>query len=264
MNPEIFGGGPGMRPNESQKCNRRVMVAAHGEAMRFADDAFGWLGMTEAAGAALRSALAAPRGLILFAGPDGSGRADTLAAARDEAPAAVAAAELRDSRSAGAAFRAAASQLVLAPIRAGQAVGAITRLREWRIDPFTIAWTLRLVLAQLLARRLCPDCRAPAQAGANVSALLGFDPGTFVYVPRGCAGCGGEGYRGRIGLFEVLPIEGAIRRLVGMDGDEAVIASHAYRDRASLGSVARLMVREGLIGAEEAAFLARTPVRELV
>jgi general secretion pathway protein E len=232
--------------------------------MRFADDAFGRLGMTEAAHVPLREALAVRQGLILVAGPDGSGRSATLEAARGEAPEALIAGEIKDRASAEAAVRAASSDLVLATVQAGQAVGAISRLRDYRIDPFTIAATLRLVIAQRLARRLCPECREPAEAGANVSALLGFDPGTFVYVPRGCRNCAGNGYRGRIGLFEALPVEGAIRRLIGMGGDEAVIASHAYRDRPNLSGAARAMVRHGLIGAEEAVFLSRTPVRELV
>lgn len=232
--------------------------------MRFADDALGRLGMTEAASAPFREALAARQGLILVAGPDGSGRSATIDAALGEAPGAMIAGEICDRASAEAAVRAASSHLVLATVQAGHAVGAITRLRDYRIDPFTIAATLRLVIAQRLARRLCPQCREPEQASGNVSALLGFDPGTFVYVPRGCRSCEGSGYRGRIGLYEALPVEGAIRRLVGMDGDEAVIASHAFRDRPNLSGGARFMVRQGLIGAEEAVFLSRTPVRELV
>jgi general secretion pathway protein E len=232
--------------------------------MRFADDAFGRLGMTEGASAPFRKALAARRGLVLVAGPEGSGRSATIEAVHGEAPGAVIAGEICDRAGAEAAVRASSSRLVLAPIQAGHAVGAITRLRDFRIDPFTIAATLRLVIAQRLARRLCADCRAPAQADGNVSALLGFDPGTFVYEPRGCERCEGSGYRGRIGLFEAVPVEGVIRRLIGMDGDEAVIASHAFRDRPSLSGAARFMVRQGLIGAEEAVFLSRTPVRELI
>jgi general secretion pathway protein E len=238
-----------------------------GGAMRFADDAFGRLGMTEATRAPLRAALAARRGLILVAGPDGSGRSATLDAALGEAPEAMIVGEICDRAGAEAAVRAASSRLVLAAIQAGHAVGAISRLREYRIDPLIIAAGLRLAIAQRLARRLCPECREPQQADGNVSALLGFDPGTFVYVPRGCRGCrgcAGSGYRGRIGLFEALPVEGAIRRLIGMDGDEAVIASHAFRDRPSLSGAARAMVRQGLIAAEEAVFLSRTPMRELV
>jgi len=231
--------------------------------MRFADDGFGRLGMTEAASAALREALAAPHGLILIAGPPESGRSETIEAARGESPRAMVGEEVRDPRSALAALRAAASRLVLAPVQAGHAIGAITLLKGLRIGPFTIAATLRLVIAQRLARRLCPECRAPEQAGANVSALLGFDPGTFVYVPRGCATCEGSGYRGRIGLFEALRLDGAIRGLIGMDGDEAVIASHAFRGSPNLSGTARAMVRQGLIGAEEALFLSRAPVREL-
>jgi len=232
--------------------------------MRFADDAFGRLGMTEGAIAPLRSALAAGHGLILIAGPDRSGRSTTIDAALAEAPEAIIAGDIADRGSAEEAVRAASSRLVLAAIQAGHAVGAISRLRDYRIDPFTIAATLRLVIAQRLARRLCPQCREPEQAGSNISAMLGFDPGTFVYVPHGCGACAGSGYRGRIGLFEALPVEGAIRRLVGMDGDEAVIASHAFRDRPNLGAAARFMVRQGLIAADDAVPLSRTPVRELV
>jgi general secretion pathway protein E len=230
--------------------------------MSFADEAFA--GMTEATRAILGAALAASRGLVLVAGPAESGRSATLEAARRESPGAAIAAEIRDSASAGKAVRAAGSRLVLAPIQAGHAVAAVSRLRELRVDPFTIVANLRLVVAQRLARRLCPACREPVQAGANVSALLGFDPGTFVYVPRGCAACGGSGYRAGIVLYEALPVQGAIRRLIGMDCDEAVIASHAFRDRPNLSGAARAMVRQGLIGAEEAVFLTRTPVRELV
>ena len=232
--------------------------------MRPEDDPFARLGMLEATRALFREALAAPDGLVLVAGPRGSGRAATLEAAGAAAPAALIAAEIRDRRSAEAAIRAAAARLVLAPVEAGQAVAAINRLRSYRIEPALIAERLRLAMAQRLARRLCPSCRAPVQAGANVSALLGFDPGTFVYAPRGCGGCEGEGYRERIGLFEAVPIEGAIRRLIAIDGDEAVIASHAFRDRPDLGGAARAMVRQGLVGAEEAVLLSRTPVRELV
>ena len=232
--------------------------------MRFADDAFGRLGMTAEVSIPLREALASRHGLLLVAGPNESGRSSTLEAALGETQEAMIFGEIRDRAGAEAAVRAAASRLVLAPIQAGHAVGAISRLRDYRIDPFTIAANLRLAIAQRLARRLCPQCREPEQADGNVSALLGFDPGTFVYVPRGCRACEGSGYSGRIGLFEALPVEGAVRRLIGIGGDEAVIASHAFRDRPTLSGAARAMVRQGLIGAEEAVFLSRTPVRELV
>jgi general secretion pathway protein E len=232
--------------------------------MRFADDSFGRLGMAEATRGLLRDALAAGQGLIIFAGPRGSGRSATLSAALDDAPEAMIADEIRDAESAEAAMRAAASRLVFAPILAGHAVGVISRLRDCRIDPLAIAARLKLVIAQRLMRRLCPECRAPEQACSSVSALLGFDPGTFVYVPRGCGFCDGKGHLGRIGLFEALPVDGAIRHLIAMDGDEAVIASHAFRDRPNLSGAARILVRDGLIGAEEAVSLSRTPVRELV
>ena len=232
--------------------------------MRFADDSFGRLGMADAVRTPLMEALGAPNGLILIAGPVDSGRNATIEAALDTAEAAVAAPEICNRASAEAAIHMASAQLVLAPIEARHAVGVLTRLREYRIDPASIAASLRLVLAQRSARRLCRECRVPEQADGNVSALLGFDPGTFVYVPRGCRNCDSSGYRDRIGIFEALPVEDAIRRLIAMGGDESLIASHAFRDRPSLNGAARMMVRQGLIAAEDAVALSRTPVRELV
>jgi general secretion pathway protein E len=232
--------------------------------MRFADDAFGRLGLSEEASGPLREALSAGDGVILVAGPAGSGRGATLDAALGAAPDSLIVEEINDRATAERAIAAASTRLVLAAIQADHAVGAISRLRDLRIEPFSIAARLRLVVAQRSARRLCPDCRTPEQAGSNLSARLGFDPGTFVYAPRGCESCDGSGYRGRIGLFEALPVDVAIGRLIGMDGDEAVIASHAFRERPNLSGVARAMVRHGLIGAEEAIHHTRTPVRELV
>lgn len=233
-------------------------------AMVYADDSFGRLGMAEPVSAPLRDALRGPSGLILVAGPANSGRNTTIDAAAAAARDALVASEICDRASAEEAIRMASSRLVLAPIDARHAVGVLTRLREYRIDPLSIAASLRLITAQRSARRLCPDCRVPEQADGNVSALLGFDPGTFIYAPRGCRNCEGSGYRDHVGIFEALPVEDPIRRLIAMGGDESLIASHAFRDRPSLSGAARLMARQGLIAAEDAVALSRTPVRALL
>src|SRR3546814_5703554 len=81
------------------------------------------------------------------------------------------------------------------------AVGAITRMRDMRVEPFLLASTLRAVIAQRLVRRLCQHCHEAVQADKSASALLGFDPGTIIYRALGCDACSGTGYKGRIGVF---------------------------------------------------------------
>ncbi|HEY1144996.1 MAG TPA: ATPase, T2SS/T4P/T4SS family, partial [Allosphingosinicella sp.] len=147
--------------------------------------------------------------------------------------------------------------LVLSTVHTNDAVGAITRMRDMKIEPFLLASTLRAVIAQRLVRRLCPSCREPVQASGSVSALLGFDSGTVIYEARGCPDCGNTGYKGRIGVFEAVRIDDAIRRLINSGGDEAVIASHAFRHAPNLGSAARALVREGVTTAEEAVRISR-------
>jgi general secretion pathway protein E len=166
--------------------------------------------------------------------------------------------EIRDRETAEIAVQAALTgHLVLSTVHTNDAVGAITRLRDMKIEPFLIASTLRAVIAQRLVRRLCPECRVPVQASGSVSALLGFETGTVVHEARGCAACNNSGYKGRIGLFEAVKVDDAIRRLINGGGDEAVIASHAFRDSPNLAAAARAMVREGVTSPEEAVRVSR-------
>jgi general secretion pathway protein E len=258
------------------------------------------LGMRQSLVAALRPALARG-GLVLVAGPPGSGRSTTLRALLDHATgkarrqmvaepaggapipgaiqieanaqcamadilraslhhdADVVMADALDDRAAAAAAVEAAQRgvLVLAAVPASDAVGAIRRMREWRIEPFHLASTLNVVLAQRLVRRLCPECREPVQAQGSVSALLGFDRGAIVYAPSGCAACGDSGYAGQIAVFEAIHADPAMRRLINDGGDEAILASHAYVRAPNLGSAARTLVREGVTTPEEAVRISR-------
>ncbi|MEP9357389.1 ATPase, T2SS/T4P/T4SS family [Sphingomonas sp. KR3-1] len=234
-------------------------------------------------------------GLVLVAGPEGSGRSTTIAtllghfagsprhiaaigtlpvdgvtrieglagaaavrAALEQDPDVIALDRL-DGREAAAAAAEAAEEghLVLAAIDAPDAVSAIRRMRDWRVEPFRLASTIAATLAQRLVRRLCPDCRRPVQANGSVSALLGFDSGAIVYAPVGCESCEGSGFAGQTGVFEAIVADGAIRRLINDGGDEAILARHAFLRAPNLGSAARALVREGLTTPDEAVRISR-------
>jgi general secretion pathway protein E len=173
-------------------------------------------------------------------------------------PDAVMIGDLRDRETAEMAVQAAlAGHLLLAAVDAPDAVGAITRLRAMKVEPFLLASTLRAVIAQRLVRRLCRACRAPVQAGKSASALLGFDPGTVIHGPVGCVDCGQTGYHGRIGVFEAIRVDETVRRMIHDGGDESLIARHAFLNAPNLGAAARALVRAGEIGAEDAIRVSR-------
>ena len=154
--------------------------------------------------------------------------------------------EIRDRETADIAVQAALTgHLVLSTVHTNDSVGAITRLRDMKVEPFLIASTVRAVLAQRLVRRLCPECRKPVAAEGSLSSLLGIAAGTTVYEPGGCAACGGSGYKGRVGLFEAVRVDDAIRRLINAGGDEVAIAAHAFRDSPTLAGAARQLVLDG-------------------
>jgi general secretion pathway protein E len=166
--------------------------------------------------------------------------------------------EIRDRETADIAVQASLTgHLVQSTVHTNDAVGAITRLRDMKIEPFLLASTLRAVIAQRLVRRLCPACRQPVQASPSVAALLGFEPGATIYEARGCSECSNTGYRGRIGVFEAVRVDETIRRLINAGGDEAVISSHAFRTMPNLGAAARNLVHEGVTTAEEAVRISR-------
>ncbi len=161
--------------------------------------------------------------------------------------------EIRDRETAEIAVQASLTgHLVLSTVHTNDAVGAITRMRDMKVEPFLLASTLRAVIAQRLVRRLCPDCRAPVEAEPAVAALIGLPAGTPIYHPVGCATCGGTGFKGRIGVFESIRIDDTLRRMINEGGDETAIARHAFRAAPSLSVSARDLVRSGETTVEEA------------
>ena len=166
--------------------------------------------------------------------------------------------EIRDRETADIAVQASLTgHLVLSTVHTNDAVGAITRLKDLKVEPFLLASTLRAVVAQRLVRRLCPDCREPVQADQKVAALLGIDAGSVVWRAAGCDSCGQTGFKGRAGVFEAVRIDDTIRRYIYDGGDEAMIARHAFLRAPTLAGAARAMVAGGLTTPEEAIRVAR-------
>ncbi|HEX8856724.1 MAG TPA: ATPase, T2SS/T4P/T4SS family [Thermoleophilaceae bacterium] len=124
--------------------------------------------------------------------------------------------EVRDRETAQIAVEAALTgHLVLSTLHTNDAPAAITRLIEMGIEPFLVASSLDCVVAQRLARTLC-ECRQPVELSAASLKEAGFNATKKVssYEPGGCNRCGGTGYKGRIGLYEVMPVTREIRQLV--------------------------------------------------
>ena len=141
--------------------------------------------------------------------------------------------EIRDEETAQIAVRAAMTgHLVLSTLHTQTAAAAIQRLTEMGIEPGLLGSTLTCLIAQRLVRRICPDCRETHGASAEELAALGrsAEPGRLLARGAGCTACGGTGYRGRVGLFEVLSMSETIRTLVAEGASNAAIHNAAVAE----------------------------------
>lgn len=127
--------------------------------------------------------------------------------------------EIRDNETAEIAVKASLTgHLVLSTLHTNDAPQAITRLVEMGIDPYLVATSLILVCAQRLVRRICGECKEQIEVNPKLLRSLGFKDeeleGLRVFRGRGCRACGNTGYKGRVGLFEVMPLTDPLRDLV--------------------------------------------------
>ncbi len=131
--------------------------------------------------------------------------------------------EIRDGETADIGIKASLTgHLVLSTLHTNSAVSAITRMTDMQVAPYLAGATLRLVVAQRLVRRLCPECRVPTTLTEAEAIGLG-DPevtGQTAYQPGGCIYCAGRGLSGRIGLFEMFAVDEEISRAISVGADE--------------------------------------------
>ncbi|TSA57015.1 MAG: type II secretion system protein GspE [Planctomycetaceae bacterium] len=136
--------------------------------------------------------------------------------------------EIRDFETAEIVVRAALTgHLVLSTLHTNDAIGTIMRLRDIGIESGLMEAVLRCSFAQRLVRKICPRCIKEYQPDESLLVNLGLPSGTRFYKGKGCGFCGGIGYRGRIGLFEILVINKDIRKLIADNASEEQIREAA-------------------------------------
>lgn len=144
-------------------------------------------------------------------------------------PDAIMIGEIRDVETAQIAVQSSLTgHLVLATLHTNDAVSAVTRLVDMGVEPFLLASSLSGVLAQRLVRCLCTECRGAYEPDkAELALLKSSHPPKNIYRAVGCTACGGTGYKGRIGIYELLVIDDEIRRLVHDRNSEQLIRAYA-------------------------------------
>ena len=165
--------------------------------------------------------------------------------------------EIRDLETADISIKAAQTgHLVLSTLHTNDAPTTLTRMRNMGIAPFNIASSVILITAQRLARRLCPNCKAPADIPHETLLEAGYreedlDGSWVTYRAVGCSACN-NGYKGRVGIYQVMPISEEIQRIILRDGSALEIAEQARNEGVrSLRESGLHKARLGLTSLEE-------------
>jgi type IV pilus assembly protein PilB len=164
--------------------------------------------------------------------------------------------EIRDPETAEVAVKAAQTgHLVLSTLHTNDAPQTITRLVDLGIPPYSLASALRLIIAQRLARRLCTHCREPLKLPPDVLKAEGFEDamltGATIFRAQGCSRCK-DGYSGRVGLYQVLPISEAMVHLILHGANAPELAAQAHKEGVwDLRRAGLEKVRRGITTIEE-------------
>ena len=168
--------------------------------------------------------------------------------------------EIRDRETAEVAVRASMTgHLVLSTLHTNSAVGSITRLIDIGVERYLLAPMVVGLVAQRLVRKLCPECREERVADKADTILLdgAICEGDSIWHPVGCDACHGEGYKGRIGLHEVVPVDRTLETLIHEGASEAELTRHARTLSPSLLDDGVVKIREGLTSVAEVARVVR-------
>ena len=138
--------------------------------------------------------------------------------------------EIRDSETLNTAIEASLTgHLVLTTLHTNSAVATIARLTEMDLEPYLLVASVQGIVAQRLVRRICPSCRESFPTPAGVAHMFPGEPPTELCRGKGCRDCRGTGYRGRVGIFELLRVNDELRDLVLTKASEAKLLEAARR-----------------------------------
>ncbi|GGR01783.1 type II/IV secretion system protein [Deinococcus ruber] len=160
--------------------------------------------------------------------------------------------EIRDAETAKIATEAALTgHLVLATLHTNDAPGAVTRLEEMGVENFNIGASLIGVLGQRLVRKVCPDCKTPTNADPDVLRRLGLSDkelrGATLFRGAGCPRCGGTGYKGRMGIHELMVIDEPLRRAIGK-GEPASELREIATSQSSMKTLRQDGIEKAMLG----------------
>ncbi len=142
--------------------------------------------------------------------------------------------EIRDLETGGIAVKAALTgHLVFSTLHTNDAPATVNRMIDMGIEPFLVASSTNIILAQRLVRRICKNCKQPEKITDDVRQAVGLSAAAECFRGKGCDECGGTGYKGRQGLYEVMPITSSIRELI--------------LDRASTTELQQRAIEEGML-----------------
>ena len=165
--------------------------------------------------------------------------------------------EIRDLETAEIAIKASQTgHLVLSTLHTNSAAETLTRLRNMGIPSFNLATSVSLIIAQRLCRRLCSYCKKPIKLPDSTLLDAGFEKDQLedlqLFSPVGCDACT-EGYKGRVGIYEVVPVTDGISRIIMQDGNSIEIADQARKEGFNnLRQSALEKVAKGLTSLDEA------------
>jgi type IV pilus assembly protein PilB len=166
--------------------------------------------------------------------------------------------EIRDLETADIAIKAAQTgHLVLSTLHTNDAPTTLTRLLNMGVAPFNIASSVILITAQRLGRRLCPQCKKPEDIPPEALLRAGFkedelDGSWQPFGPVGCDHCKNTGYKGRVGIYEVMTISDEMRMLIMRNGNALEIAEQAQKEGVkNLRQSGLLKVKAGMTSLEE-------------
>lgn len=160
--------------------------------------------------------------------------------------------EIRDLETASIAVQASLTgHLVLSTLHTNSAVGAVTRLIDMGVEAFLLSSSLVGLVSQRLVRALCSACKEPYTASAAECKFLGVRKAPTLYRAKGCEACRNTGYRGRVGIYEVITVDDTLRAMVHGGEREQAIEAYARQGSASIHAEGCAKVLAGITTSEE-------------